>query len=158
MFRFAIKNPKAMDRFGQFLGKICEPGDMICLEGDLGAGKTTLTQAIARGCGIGEGEYVSSPTYALFHQYEGPLVIYHMDFYRLGDNNEVIENGLDEYFFQNGLCIVEWYKVAQDLLPDEHLVIEIQISGESSRLVSCEGTGTGWQKRLEDLNKYWRSA
>ena len=155
MPNFSLKNPEEMAKFGRLLGKICESGDIICLDGDLGSGKTTLAQSIARGCGISDQEYVSSPTYALFHQYEGDLVIYHMDFYRLTTEDDVIENGLDEYFFQDGLCIIEWYKIAEDLLPEEYLIVDIEISGESTRLVSCRGTGERWQKRLEDLDNYW---
>ena len=140
-----------MNSFGCSLGKICEPGDIICLGGDLGAGKTTLTQAIARGCGINENEYVSSPTYALLHQYEGLLVMYHMDFYRLADSEDVIENGLDEYFFQNGLCVLEWYEIAQELLPDDKFVVHIEITGEHSRLVTCTTAGEKWLRKISGL-------
>ena len=152
MHRFTIKTPEDMGEFGVSLGKICEPGDIVCLAGDLGAGKTTLTQSISRGCGISEKEYVSSPTYALFHRYEGPMVVYHMDFYRLTSSDEVLENGLDEYFFKNGLCVVEWYTIAADLLPDEYLIVDIQITGESSRLVTCKGKGVKWQCKIKQLH------
>ncbi|MEJ2057385.1 MAG: tRNA (adenosine(37)-N6)-threonylcarbamoyltransferase complex ATPase subunit type 1 TsaE [Desulfofustis sp.] len=97
----------ATARFGLILGSECKPGDIICLGGELGAGKTTLAQALALGIGIDKAERVNSPTFALVHEYQGEVIIYHMDFYRLGSDDDVVELGLDEYFYTDGIAMIE---------------------------------------------------
>jgi tRNA threonylcarbamoyladenosine biosynthesis protein TsaE len=144
-------SPETTLDIGQKLGSICEPGDVICLAGNLGAGKTTMAQAIAAGSGVDESEYVNSPTFAILHEYRGRIPIYHMDFYRLGSSEDVVELGLEDYFYSDGLTLVEWFERASDLLPESVLVIHLIYIDESSREISLHSQSPGWQKRIHDF-------
>jgi len=130
--------------FGRFLGQFAQPGDVICLDGDLGAGKTTLTQAIAAGLGVPAEEYVTSPSFAIFHEYQGRLPLYHMDFYRLTDAAEVADLGLDEYFSLSGLTVLEWCERAEGLVPATRLKLTLTLEADGARLVSCDFGGGSW--------------
>lgn len=127
-------------KLGTLLGRLAGPGDVICLDGDLGAGKTALSQAIARGLGVPETCYVTSPSFAILHEYQGRIPMYHMDFYRLQDSGEVEDLGFDEYFYLAGLTVIEWSIRAVDLLPDERLILVITQSDDLSRTVTLKGT------------------
>ena len=96
------------EKFGILLGMAASPGDVICLDGDLGAGKTTLTQGIAKGLEVPEGCYVTSPSFAILHEYSGRIPLYHMDFYRLTGSAEIEDLGFEEYFYMSGLTVIEW--------------------------------------------------
>lgn len=146
-----LESPDQTEQFGKRLGSLCEPGDIICLNGDLGAGKTTLTQSIAKGMGVDPGEYITSPTFAVFHQYNGRLQLYHMDFYRLRNSDDVLSMGLDEYFYLGGVTVIEWYLKALDIIPGEHLLLELEIVGEQSRRIRCTGASETWSARIEVL-------
>ena len=139
------------EQFGKLLGSLCMPGDVLCLNGNMGAGKTTLTQSIAKGIGVDVGEYITSPTFAVFHQYNGRLKLYHMDFYRLNNSDDVMSMGLDEYFYLGGVTVIEWFRIALDIIPREHLLLELKIVGEHSRRIRCASTSDTWSKRLEIL-------
>jgi tRNA threonylcarbamoyladenosine biosynthesis protein TsaE len=132
--RIALPSLQATTQFGKFLGEQADPGDVICLDGDLGAGKTTLTQAIAQGLGVPGEFYVTSPTFAIFHEYPGRIPLYHMDFYRLTSGSDVIDLGLDEYFYGKGVTVIEWSKKAVDVLPENCLSIELLRDQEESRI------------------------
>ena len=97
--RIELKSLEEHCCLGRLLGELALPGDVICLDGDLGAGKTTLTQAIARGLDVPNTCYVTSPSFAIFHEYPGRIPLYHMDFYRLQDSLEIVELGFEEYFY-----------------------------------------------------------
>jgi tRNA threonylcarbamoyladenosine biosynthesis protein TsaE len=136
--------------FGEKLGELALPGDMICLDGDLGAGKTTLTQAIARGLGVPESCYVTSPSFAIFHDYPGRIPLYHMDFYRLQNVSEIEDLGLEEYFYLSGLTVIEWSERGGDLLPADRLQLLIENPGDDSRIVQCTCSRI-WEKRMAGL-------
>ncbi len=138
----------ATHRFGELLGKAAIAGDIICLDGDLGSGKTTLTQAIARGIPIDEGYFVSSPSFAILHEYPGRLHLYHMDFYRLRDGEDVVEIGLDDYFFMDGLTVIEWAKRAEEILPDQRMSITLMGNDEQSRTAVCKYPANLWGQRM----------
>jgi tRNA threonylcarbamoyladenosine biosynthesis protein TsaE len=147
---------KSIDKtklFGRTLGKLVTPGDVICLDGDLGTGKTTLTQAIAIGAGVEEDYYVTSPSFNIFHEYPGRTTLYHMDFYRLSDSNDVVEMGLDEYFFKSGVTVIEWAGKALDVLPEDRLSIYLQGSDQSERVAVCTYPKAAWQERIDILLK-----
>lgn len=133
--------------FGRLLGQLAQPGDVICLDGDLGAGKTTLTQAIAAGLEVPPEEYVTSPSFAILHEYQGRMPLYHMDFYRLSDAAEVSDLGLDEYFFLSGLTVLEWCERAENLVPASRLRLTLTIGQDESRIVVYDPGDGGWQKR-----------
>ena len=139
------------ESFGKTLGKIVEPGDIVTLEGPLGAGKTALTQAIARGLGVDPRIYVTSPTFSLLHEYQGRIPLYHMDLYRLTGEYEIESLGFSEYLYGNGLTVIEWPERLGSLMPPERLHVTLAISGETSRTANLTGYGNLWQKKVADI-------
>ena len=105
------------EKLGVALGSISKKVDCICLNGNLGTGKTTLTQAIALGLKVPPQCYVTSPSFAVMHEYIGKIPLYHMDFYRLNDSNDILGLGLEEYFYLDGLTVIEWAERATDIPP-----------------------------------------
>ncbi|BHH83154.1 tRNA (adenosine(37)-N6)-threonylcarbamoyltransferase complex ATPase subunit type 1 TsaE [Desulforhopalus sp. 52FAK] len=132
-YTFTLQTLSDTERFGFLLGTKAEPGFIYCLDGDLGAGKTTLTQSIARGLDLEDGQYVSSPSFAVLHEYTGKIPLYHMDFYRLFGADDVLSLGFDEYFFKKGLTVIEWSKRASEILPQEVLTIDVQLAADGGR-------------------------
>lgn len=111
--------------FGQKLGREAVPGDIICLDGDLGVGKTVFTQGFAAGLGIDD--YVNSPTFNIVKEYEGGrLPLYHFDVYRIGDPSEMEEIGYEDYFYGQGVSIIEWPGQIEELLPKEARWVRIR--------------------------------
>ena len=139
------------ETLGTVLGEIAEPGDIITLAGTLGAGKTALTQSIGRGLGLDQRIYITSPTFALLHEYEGRIPLYHMDLYRLGSEEEIESLGFLEYFYGPGLTVIEWPERLGNLMPTERLHIELVISGEVSRIAHLIAHGELWQKKVADI-------
>ncbi|MCM0598692.1 tRNA (adenosine(37)-N6)-threonylcarbamoyltransferase complex ATPase subunit type 1 TsaE [Periweissella fabalis] len=124
MKTFKINNSETTQALGQRLGQIVSPGDVILLDGDLGAGKTTFTKGIALGLGIQRN--IKSPTFTIIREYKtGRLPLYHMDVYRLEDGGGD-ELGLDEYFNGNGVCVIEWSQFVANELPKNHLTISFK--------------------------------
>lgn len=112
-------------QFGMELAKQARPGDIYTLNGDLGVGKTVFTQGFAKGLGI-EGA-VNSPTFTILQEYgNGRLPFYHFDVYRIADPEEMYEIGYEDYFFSNGVCVIEWAQLIEELLPKEIHKIEIE--------------------------------
>jgi len=102
------KSPEETLILGENLGKFLEPGDIVLLFGDLGAGKTTLTQGICKGLGLSVGEYIRSPTFTLINEYLGKFPIYHIDLYRMENLEDIEALGLEDVLFGQGISIVEW--------------------------------------------------
>lgn len=124
---------------GERLGSLCAPGDLILLEGSLGAGKTALAQGIGRGLGVAAP--VNSPTFTLVKEYRGRIPLYHFDLYRLDDAEQAFELGIEEYLEGDGVCVVEWAERAAALWPSDHLRIHLVIAGPSERQLLLEGHG-----------------
>ena len=115
---FESNSAKDTFAFGQKLGREAVPGEIICLDGDLGVGKTVFTQGFAAGLGIDD--YVNSPTFNIVKEYEGGrLPLYHFDVYRIGDPSEMEEIGYEDYFYGQGVSIIEWPGQIEELLPKE---------------------------------------
>lgn len=111
--------------FGRKLGEKATAGQIICLDGDLGVGKTVFTQGFAKGLGIEDS--VNSPTFTIIQIYdEGRLPLYHFDVYRIGEPEEMYEIGYEEYFFGEGVCLIEWSKLIEELIPDEAITVTIE--------------------------------
>ena len=124
MTRIHIVNEKDTEKLGENIGQKVQPGTVIALIGDLGTGKTTLTKSIARGLGVTE--TVTSPTFNIIREYRsGRLPLYHFDVYRIGDPDEMFELGYEEYFYGDGVCVVEWADIIEELLPEDAVVITI---------------------------------
>ena len=137
--------------FGKLLGRIAEPADIITLAGDLGAGKTALTQAIGRGLEVDPKIYITSPTFSLLQEYQGRLLLYHMDLYRLAGEEDIENLGFAEYIYGNGLTVIEWPERLGSLMPAERLHIQLLITGETSRTAQLTPYGNQWQKKVADI-------
>lgn len=124
-------------KLGENIGGELEPGDIISLTGDLGAGKTHLTKGIAAGLGVVD--YVTSPTFIIVNEYEGRMPLYHFDVYRINDIQEMYEIGFDEYLYGRGVCVVEWGDIVADLLPEKTIEISIKKLDDNRREISIEG-------------------
>lgn len=142
---------QALAPLADALASVLAPGDTILLRGNLGAGKTTLTQWIARSLEVGEEQYVSSPSFALMHEYHGRLPIFHMDLYRLSDEDDVEAAGLLDCFEQQGVCIVEWPDRLGTLTPKERLDIVFEQTGPEERRIILMPRGTDWQQRTRQI-------
>ena len=122
-----IESFRAEDTFelGKKLGQNAKPGDVYTLVGDLGVGKTVFTQGLAEGLGIAEA--VSSPTFTIVQVYEeGRLPLYHFDVYRIGDVSEMDEIGYEDYFYGEGVCLIEWADLIREILPERYTRIFIE--------------------------------
>jgi tRNA threonylcarbamoyladenosine biosynthesis protein TsaE len=119
-------------KFGNDLSQLFEIGDVICLHGDLGAGKTHLIKGIAEGFGVDPSK-VNSPTFTLVNEYEGSCKLYHFDLYRIKNEQELIEIGIDEYLYGNGICLIEWPEKMETFIPENAVHISINKLGIYSR-------------------------
>jgi tRNA threonylcarbamoyladenosine biosynthesis protein TsaE len=137
------------ERLGLWLGETAVAGDIILLSGGLGAGKTALTQFIGRGLQVPAATYITSPTFAIMHEYPGRLPLFHIDLYRLGGELEVEDLGLLDYLYDEGLCVIEWPDRLGGLQPDEFLKIEITYDIAMRRSVLLRFVGPSWQERRE---------
>jgi len=134
-------------RLAARLAVLLRPGDVITLEGDLGAGKTAFTKGIANGLGVKR--TVSSPTFTIIKEYEGELPLYHMDVYRLEHSEEDI--GFTEYFNGEGITVVEWAQFIEDFLPKERLNIHISYLDEQTRLLTFDPKSAHYEKVINEL-------
>lgn len=132
-----IKNEEDARAFGLKLAEKCAPGTVIALIGDLGTGKTTLTKSIAAGLGITRS--ITSPTFTILQEYrEGRLPLFHFDVYRLRGPEDLFEIGADEYFYGNGVCVVEWADLVMEALPEDTWYIFIEYAEEENgRTYKC---------------------
>ncbi|MCD8216074.1 MAG: tRNA (adenosine(37)-N6)-threonylcarbamoyltransferase complex ATPase subunit type 1 TsaE [Clostridiales bacterium] len=103
------------EKIGFELGLKAEAGEIYCISGDLGAGKTCFTKGFARGLGVKD--HITSPTFTIVNEYEGRLPLYHFDVYRLEGEDELYDIGADEYFFGNGVCVIEWAETVREAIP-----------------------------------------
>ena len=163
-------------RLGMRLGELLCGGELILLEGTLGTGKTTFTQGLARGIDITE--VISSPTFTLLKEYPGQPAsvaegehaqvtlqdqqrrpqqvepaLYHFDLYRLDDPEEILDLGFEDYFFSDGVCVVEWADKAELLWPAEHLRLQMKIMSETKRGLLFTATGLRYCKLLQQFQK-----
>ena len=139
------------EAFGRRLGGQLFPGAVIALVGQLGAGKTHLTRAIAEGLGVKNPSIVNSPTFVLIQEYPARLPIYHFDAYRLSNSWEFAELGVEEYFRGEGVSIVEWADKVATTLTADHLWIEIHIVDENQRRFEITARGREYEALLQNL-------
>jgi tRNA threonylcarbamoyladenosine biosynthesis protein TsaE len=142
-------SPEETREFGARLGELSRPGDAFLLVGKLGAGKTCLVQGIARGLGIKE--YAASPSFVVVRELYGRLPLYHMDFYRLDNLEEIADLGLDDYFYGKGVSVVEWAEKGLSLLPPEHLLIEMSYLSYTSRRLKLKAIGKRYRELVAKL-------
>jgi len=137
-------------RVGKRIGKALGRGDLIVLFGELGAGKTCLTQGIAIGLGV-EKKYVSSPSFVIIKEYQGRLPLYHVDFFRLQTAKEIESTGYDEYICGEGVTVIEWAEKIEDTLPEKHFRIELIISGKNKRHILLKPVGEDYEKIAREI-------
>lgn len=149
-----LANPKETAAFAQVIGKSAIAGDILILTGELGAGKTTLTKGIANGLGITQ--MIKSPTYTIIREYdEGRIPLYHMDIYRVAEGASDL--GLDEYFEGDGLSVVEWGNLLEEMLPEDYLeliLIKDELD-EQKRFVKIITYGKKAQLFKERIEESW---
>jgi len=129
--RNITSSPEETKKLGETLAKGFSPGLVVALFGPLGSGKTCLTQGICSGLEVKD--FVVSPSFVLINEYEGKYKVYHIDLFRLEKLSEIINLGYEEYFYGEGICIIEWAEKAKELLPDKRMEIYLKIISEKER-------------------------
>lgn len=135
-----------LESFAKQLNDFLFEGFVLCLDGDLGAGKTTFTKFLGKYMGIED--TINSPTFTIMKIYDGPMSLYHMDVYRL--QGVGVDYELEEYIYGDGVAVIEWYHYIEEILPEERLVIEIEIIDASKRKLTLRGTGV-YERIVEKL-------
>ena len=144
-----INNVDEIIKLGEKIGELAFPNMLITMNGDLGAGKTTMTKGIAKGLGIEK--VVNSPTFTIMKIYEGRLNLYHLDVYRITDPESDFE--LEEYFEADGVCVIEWASQIEELLPSSYMNINITDLGDNKREleISVVGDDTNYESIIEKI-------
>jgi len=155
---FNSHSPEQTQLLGSYLGRLARKADVLLLTGELGTGKTCLVQGIAHGLNVKE--YAFSPSFVILRQYQGRLPLYHIDFYRLDCIYEIAGLGLEDYFYGDGVCVVEWAEKGQQLLPQDNLLISIQYvtafpTGRSIRLKPRGQRYTQLVEQLTEESGFW---
>ena len=135
---YVSNSPAETEDLGAALAERLKPGTVVAFSGDLGAGKTAFTRGIARGLGIGD--RVTSPTFAIVNEYEGGrLPLFHFDMYRLTSSDELFDIGWEDYLARGGVCAVEWSENVMDALPEDTVWVRIAREGDTGRSITIEG-------------------
>jgi len=144
-------SPEQTQLLGNYLGKLAKRGDIFLLVGDLGTGKTCLVQGMAYG--LGTKEYAFSPSFVIVREYHGRLPLYHVDFYRLDHIGEIADLGLEEYFYGDGVSVVEWAEKGLQVLPQNNLLIELNYVSncETQRAISFKPRGEHYLELIKQL-------
>jgi tRNA threonylcarbamoyladenosine biosynthesis protein TsaE len=147
------KSPTETFSIGRILGEGLTGGDCVALTGELGAGKTCLTQGIAVGLGVPDGYVVTSPTFTLINEYPGgESTLYHLDVYRLRGSEDLEEMGFQEYLMSDGVMVIEWAEKVSDAIPDEALRVELSYMDETVRRIEISGGREricSWERTLK---------
>lgn len=144
------KSPEETKNLGKEVGKLAKPGDLLAFYGELGAGKTCFIQGISQELEVKD--YVTSPSFTIVNEYQGKIPIYHFDLFRLY-TEEILELGYEEYFYGEGLTVIEWAEKIEQLLPKEHLKIDIKFKDLYERTISFISQGDRFDKLLKELSR-----
>lgn len=150
-FELVSKSPEQTQELGKHIGELAQPGDVFLLVGQLGAGKTCLTQGIAWGLDIQE--YTLSPSFVIMRELYGRLPLYHIDLYRLDRIEETMDLGLDDYLYGKGVCVVEWAEKALSILPVENLRIDINYLSDTERNFYFQPSGQRYHDLVAQLRQ-----
>lgn len=134
--RFVSSSPEETEALGRKIARVLQPGSIVCLNGSLGAGKTTLSKGLASEITGISPHYINSPTFTYLNIYEGNQTLCHFDCYRLKGADEFLKRGFDEYFGE--LCLIEWSEKIEEVLPKKRILITIEYNGEDKRMISYE--------------------
>ncbi len=148
---FNSQSPDRTQLLGSCLGKLAQKADVLLLTGELGTGKTCLVQGIARGLNVEE--YAFSPSFVIVRQYHGRLPLYHIDLYRLDSLDDIAGLGLEDYFYGDGVCVIEWAEKAQQLLPRDNLLLSLKYVAASptARSIRFRPQGERYNQLLKQL-------
>ncbi len=150
MYNYQSNSAEKTFEFGRKLASLMQPGDVIALSGELGAGKTVFTKGLA--CGLGVNEKITSPTFTIIKEYDGKLPLYHFDVYRI-ESKDLDDLGYESYFYSKGISVVEWSEKITDKLPKDHLLVHIYYGQEENeRKLEFKGYGD-WERRIKQLSK-----
>ena len=137
-------------RLGSRLGQLLSEGQVLCLTGELGTGKTCLVQGIGQGLGVAE--RITSPTFTLVNEYQGGrLTLYHIDLYRIVDAKAALTFGLDDYLYGDGVCAIEWAERVQDIWPEEYLYVGLRHIDETKRGLMLRGFGMDYERLVREF-------
>ena len=150
--KIIVNNLSDTEKLGKIIANCIEKGTVICLDGDLGVGKTSLTQFIAKEFSVKE--YVVSPTFTIIKEYDGKLPFYHMDVYRIESEDDMYDLGYDEYIYSEGVTIIEWSHSIEGILPKERVNIKIRRIDDNKREINIEGKGQVYEKLVKELKNY----
>ncbi len=147
------QSPEQTQLLGSYLGELAQKADVFLLVGELGTGKTCLVQGIAHGLAIKE--YAFSPTFVILREYHGRLPLYHIDFYRLDHVEEIADLGLEEYFYGDGVCVVEWAEKGLQVVPRDNLLITLHYipAYHTGRSICLKPKGKRYYELIEQLKK-----
>ncbi len=123
---------------GAKFAKKLKKGDCIALIGDLGSGKTVFTKGIAKGLGVKNARYVNSPTFVIIKEYKGKLPLYHFDLYRLDHHTSFDDMNYEEYFYGDGITVIEWADKIREILPRKYWEVDLSVSGENKRRINIK--------------------
>lgn len=130
------KTESEMEKLGSQMAQTFKPGTVVSLRGSLGAGKTVFARGVARELGITEA--IVSPTFTLIQQYDGKMPMYHMDLYRISSDDDFMMIGGEDFLYSNGVCLIEWSEVINDLLPKDTIFVNITVNQDQSRTVEIK--------------------
>jgi len=153
-FDIITHSPGQTYSLGRMLGRLLGPGDVVCLQGDLGTGKTCLTQGI--GAGLNVVGTIHSPTFVFVNEHppatSGPY-LYHIDLYRISDISDVFGLGVEDYIYGDGVTVIEWAERAREMMPRERLWISLSFTDHTKRTLILEATGERYVRILEQLRQ-----
>ncbi|MCK4240298.1 MAG: tRNA (adenosine(37)-N6)-threonylcarbamoyltransferase complex ATPase subunit type 1 TsaE [Candidatus Atribacteria bacterium] len=145
------KSPEDTQKLGKEISKLIKPGDLLAFYGELGAGKTCLIQGISQGLEVKD--YVVSPSFTIINEYKGKILVFHFDLFRLSNIEEILDLGYEEYFYGEGLTVIEWAEKIENLLPPDHLKIDIKFKSYYERTISLIPQGNRFRIFLKELAK-----
>ena len=145
------KSPEETKNLGKEVGKLAKLGDLLAFYGELGAGKTCFIQGISQGLEVKD--YVTSPSFTIINEYQGKIPIFHFDLFRLNNAEEILELSYKEYFYGEGLTVIEWAEKIERFLPKEHLKIAIKFKDRYQRTISFIPQGDRFNNFLGELSR-----
>jgi len=146
---FTTRSVDQTQALGRRLGALLQPGDVVALVGQLGAGKTYFVKGVAVGLGVADDRQVNSPTFVLVNEYKGRMPVHHLDVYRLGEPEELTALGFDEICSSGGVVIVEWADRVREVMPERTVWVEIAVTGAEEREVAFKYADHAKLSRLE---------
>lgn len=149
--QLTTSSPGETEQLGAVIGSLLQPGSFLALRGELGGGKTCFTRGVVASLAPQSKGLVASPTYAIMNCYHGSTPVYHFDFYRLTCDDDIAELGFEEYFYGDGVCVVEWSERLEELMPADVLTILFEYAGDEERRITITGSGPKSDTVLECL-------